>query len=368
MYTLSGAPFELSAFSSASGEAITHFNQPITITLTYSDTEILGDESTLKLFYWDPTWQTWLALPGGADVKNNLLVAHSDHFSIFDASTQDWQASRLPSLSAFQVADYTGAAIYRVPHLRPARSRRAAALPGPDLQHPGGGQRLWPDPGWLGGHGLVAGDRRYPPQHARHAQLSGRRHLLHRPQRRFHLLLKDTDWRIGTPPMSSSSASRQQCRRRQILLDGVGQDRQVYYFGETMTGSANRASYQAWDSCSGGIPVNQRTVDLAVVAEPGGQTLRQAAHLPLLERDQAISSICDETSPSYTDPATYPLDITYANGRYRIAFITAAGPHRLGPRLVLRRPFGPELLRARGLSEIQVQHDADGDGDFTDDL
>jgi hypothetical protein len=49
------------------------------------------------------------------DVQNKLLTAYSDHLTIFDYKADDWEAARLPSLEAFQVSTFTGAATYALP-------------------------------------------------------------------------------------------------------------------------------------------------------------------------------------------------------------------------------------------------------------
>jgi hypothetical protein len=78
----------------------------------------------LRLFFYDETCAVesklpgadcWKPLPSTVDVQNKLLTAYSDHLTIFDYKADDWEAARLPSLEAFQVSTFTGAATYALP-------------------------------------------------------------------------------------------------------------------------------------------------------------------------------------------------------------------------------------------------------------
>ena len=76
--------FELTAEDSIGSPVIT-FNLPLTITLTYTDTDIFGfPENTLGLYYWNDLTSTWTdsvtTCPGGAYTRNldgNILVLPS---------------------------------------------------------------------------------------------------------------------------------------------------------------------------------------------------------------------------------------------------------------------------------------------------
>ncbi|CAG1008547.1 hypothetical protein ANRL4_03903, partial [Anaerolineae bacterium] len=87
-----------------------------------------------------------------------------------------------------------------------------------------------------------------------------------------------------------------------------------------------------------------------------------------------ITSICDETFSSWIDQAAYPLDVTYPNQRYRVAFVRQQDDP--ATQTYYRRDWAHEWLysisaqnffmRSR-LKEIQVQHDANSNGNFSDD-
>jgi hypothetical protein len=85
--------FELSAEASI-GNPVTTFNLPLTITLTYTDTDIIGfPENALGLYYWNGLTSTWTdavtTCPGGAYTRNldgNILalpLCHLTEFGLF---------------------------------------------------------------------------------------------------------------------------------------------------------------------------------------------------------------------------------------------------------------------------------------------
>ena len=121
--SLGGHPMELTAMGAESGEEITQFNQPVTITVQYTDEEAerllkragMQDETSLSLFYYDETENTWIPLPTSVDPDANQFTAVTDHFSLFDFQAQNWEAARLPSLDGFQLSGFTGAGSYSYP-------------------------------------------------------------------------------------------------------------------------------------------------------------------------------------------------------------------------------------------------------------
>jgi len=72
-------------YSAASeGVAVTTFSQAVSLTMTYTDTQIEGlDESTLSIHYWNETTQAWVALTTTVDQANNTLTATTDHLTYF---------------------------------------------------------------------------------------------------------------------------------------------------------------------------------------------------------------------------------------------------------------------------------------------
>lgn len=117
--SLSRWPFEIIATGTASGAEVHQFKRPLEIVLHYEETWLQGDEESLALFYYNDKEQSWLPLPSRVDAENNLLIAHTDHLTIFDFDIQNWEAARLPGLDGFQVGEFTGAAQYRYAFVLP---------------------------------------------------------------------------------------------------------------------------------------------------------------------------------------------------------------------------------------------------------
>ena len=118
-FALSGLAFEVTARGQDSQADLHQFAQPLSITLHYDESQLPGDERFVQLYYFDETFQDWVALPGRVDIQNNTITAQSDHLTIFDVGVSDWQEARLPSLQPYQVAPFTGAAAFSLPFWTP---------------------------------------------------------------------------------------------------------------------------------------------------------------------------------------------------------------------------------------------------------
>ncbi|MEW5872532.1 MAG: SpvB/TcaC N-terminal domain-containing protein [Chloroflexota bacterium] len=114
-FSLSGAPFEIVARSQADQVEVRHFEQPLSIEVAYDAEQFAGQEANLRLYYYDEARRDWQMLPTQVDTANQRLTATSDHLTVFDISTTSWEESRLPSLQAFQVSAFSGAANYSLP-------------------------------------------------------------------------------------------------------------------------------------------------------------------------------------------------------------------------------------------------------------
>ncbi len=106
---LSGTPFEILAIGQSSGKEIHQFSQPLNITLAYTGTR------ELSVFYYDTEKVDWLPLTTYYDREAGLLVAQTDHLSLFDTDVNDWQAAEMPTVKDAQVAQQTGASTYSYP-------------------------------------------------------------------------------------------------------------------------------------------------------------------------------------------------------------------------------------------------------------
>jgi len=78
-----GASFIVAAHN-GSDQPVTQFGVPITITVNYSDADVIGiDESQLKLYYWDGS--NWIVIPTFVDTNSNTLTASLNHLTEFSA-------------------------------------------------------------------------------------------------------------------------------------------------------------------------------------------------------------------------------------------------------------------------------------------
>ena len=63
---------------------VTTFTKTITITMSYTNSQIQGlDESNLKIYYWNTTTSQWIALTSTVDKVNNIITATTTHFTYF---------------------------------------------------------------------------------------------------------------------------------------------------------------------------------------------------------------------------------------------------------------------------------------------
>ena len=82
-FQLLGQVFTIDATATDSSP-VTHFAQPFTLVVTYSEAEVQGiDEQSLTLHYWHEGQQTWIAIPTTVDAANNRLTAILDHLTTF---------------------------------------------------------------------------------------------------------------------------------------------------------------------------------------------------------------------------------------------------------------------------------------------
>ncbi len=70
--------------ATAGTAAVTTFNQTVTLTITYTDSQISGlNESSLKVYYWNATTSQWVALTTTINAPTNTLTATTNHFTYF---------------------------------------------------------------------------------------------------------------------------------------------------------------------------------------------------------------------------------------------------------------------------------------------
>ncbi|MFZ5922112.1 MAG: SpvB/TcaC N-terminal domain-containing protein, partial [Chloroflexota bacterium] len=115
-YSLSGNEFEIEAFADVNDQELAQFDNDVTLEVQYDETGIdPRREADLHLYYYNPETGEWEMLPTFVDTEKNTLVARTNHFTVFDFNFHDWQASHIPTVDAFQVSNFTGAATYSLP-------------------------------------------------------------------------------------------------------------------------------------------------------------------------------------------------------------------------------------------------------------
>src|SRR5690606_27242212 len=106
---------EVLAVGEKSKQNIHQFNSDLTIQMKYNDEDLKRwTAEELTIYYFNEADNDWYPLETTVDTKARTLTAKVDHLTIFDYKSSSWQASRLPSVDEFQVADFTGAATYAV--------------------------------------------------------------------------------------------------------------------------------------------------------------------------------------------------------------------------------------------------------------
>ena len=81
-FMVGGYVYQFSA--TANGQAVTSFDQELTLTFTYTDDQIEDlDESSLTVYRWDETASEWVALTSTVDAVNNTVTATTTEFSEF---------------------------------------------------------------------------------------------------------------------------------------------------------------------------------------------------------------------------------------------------------------------------------------------
>ena len=76
--------FDLGAYEYATGNPVTHFQQPVTLSVQYEDGEIEGlGECWLALHTWDEANSVWETIPTTVDAARDRAVAQVDHFTMY---------------------------------------------------------------------------------------------------------------------------------------------------------------------------------------------------------------------------------------------------------------------------------------------
>jgi RHS repeat-associated protein len=363
-HSLSGRPIEILAETQDTHEPFTQFAQPVTIELTYADAEVQGSETSLSVFWYDPLLGTWRPLPTLVDPDANVLTAQTDHLTVFDFNTQDWEAARLPNVAAFQVAPFTGAATYsmqlEVPPgpggLQPSLtlSYNSQVVDGADNRT----QASWVGMGWSLDTGYIQRNMHGTLEHSEDDTFT----LVAAGVSSLLLPVPDADGDPNTDDYKTADDSFWRIRRyRSMVLSGYWQDTS-YWLVWDKSGNKYTFSpgpyYPEYPGCF--APTLQRWQwPITSVRNAFGQELTYG----YAYEDKISRNNCDSQYQSYHNVAVYPVEIRYPNGRYRIAFVRAADRTDHDPSWGVDYQAYTLFQRSR-LTEVRVEHDANGDGTF----
>ncbi|HKZ55072.1 MAG TPA: SpvB/TcaC N-terminal domain-containing protein, partial [Anaerolineales bacterium] len=364
--TLSGHAFEILAEAAGTGKAIERFDQPISITLRYEEASVRGDEHSLTIFYYDETLGTWRPLPTTVDTAANVLTARTEHLSTFDYNTQNWQAARTPSVAAFQVSTFTGAATYALPLALP---------PGPGGLQPSlslsynsqavdaAGSRTqasWVGMGWSLETGSIQRDMHgtldYEGDDTFTLNAGGVSSLL------LHAA-DGTDSRGAYQEYRTAEESFWRVRRYPAVGRlGYASEDDVWIAwdkGGTQYRFDPGPYYPDYRNC--GVEMLRRWQwPLAQVTDRFGQSIRYE-----YATETKVTKKCEgpltQVDQSYHAVAVYPAVIRYPHNRYRAVFVRTARTD-YDPAWLDQQSF--TLYQRSLLSEVRVEQDADGDGTF----
>jgi RHS repeat-associated protein len=342
--SLGGHPMELTAIGRASGMEISQFNQPITITVQYTDEEAerqlknagMKDENSLTLFYYDEAQGTWYPIPTRVDADTNTLTAITTHFSLDDFKAQNWEAARLPTMDGFQVAGFTGAATYSYPIQVP---------PGPGGLQPSlelsynsqevdaassRTQASWVGMGWSLDTGYIQRNMNGTPNYLGDDTFT----LVMKGA--GGLLLPITDQDSDSNTIDYRLASDNLWRIRQYLATGdvwgypgdkstwviFTPDGTQYYFGAS-DGMGGHAWYNAYPSTCASITMTTWKWGLSRVRNIFGKELYYSYNAEYSPSPKYIGD-CDGYRATINE-ALYPDSISYGNSRYRVIFVREGG-------------------------------------------
>ncbi|MDR3566221.1 MAG: hypothetical protein P4N59_32950, partial [Negativicutes bacterium] len=113
--SLSGHPFEIMAIDPLTNQPISQFKSNFSIYVTYDPEQYSGEEDELRLFYFDYQTDHWEVMQSAADPVNHVLIAQSNHLTVFDMDAVGNASLPLPNLDGAGNSDYTGAATYSYP-------------------------------------------------------------------------------------------------------------------------------------------------------------------------------------------------------------------------------------------------------------
>ena len=311
----------------------------------------------MRLYGYNATSGGWEPLlDQRVDAVNNLLIASTDHFTIFDTYNSGWQSAETPTMSMFQHSGFTGAASFSMPIKVP---------PGPGGFQPSlslsynsqvvdsvttDSQASWAGMGWSldaggyierNGFGTKATN---DDSYSLNANgMSGE--LWIGADGRYHL----ADENFAKITYNSANDSW-------VIFDKTGTQ---YYFEES-------AGYTKFVDCPGSSSDVNEVLTwrwmLKRVVNIYGQTMTYT-----YDRETKTATTINNQGCTVVHNVvnfTYPKEIVYANGRYRIRFARINRYDYKPEWLTLYLTGVYKTFQKSLLNQILVEQDADGNGTF----
>ncbi len=303
----------------------------------------------MTLFYYDVEKATWIPLPTQFDPQAGVLRATSDHLTVFDTDANNWQAARLPGVSSFQVAQFTGAATYSYPlwvppgpgGLQPSLSLsyNSQVVDGGFAQRT---QASWVGMGWSLDTGYIERDMHGTMDDTSADDdtfsivTNGVSDMLLMGSDGYYHTVNESFWRIYRDTTANSWT----------VWDKVGN---IYKFG---TDAQSRADYPWFNfNCNNTFQEQPKTWRWALkeIQNPAGQKLT----FSYTKDTKSSAHPCDASKSYTTDLAMYPSQIDYSNGKYRVLFnLEARSDYRNTWNTTSSRTF----YQQRRLNSVSIIH------------
>jgi hypothetical protein len=353
--SLSGSPFEITAVSENTKMEVSKFGKPVEIQVKYDESELSGDEGDLRLYWYDTSTKKWEPLLNQwVDVENNLLIASTDHFTVFDTYNSGWQSAETPTMSFFQHSGFTGAASFSMPIKVPAGP--GGFQPSLSLSYSSqvvdsvttDSQASWAGMGWsfdAGGYIERNGFGTIPTNDDSYSLnangMSGELWIDANGQ--YHL----ADENFYKIAYNSGNDSW-------VILDKTGTQ---YYFEES-------AGYLRIEDYPGETTVEEVLTWRWMLKRVVNIYGQEMTYNYVRESQSATTTNQGCTIVHNVVNYIYPQEIVYANGRYRISFNRIARKDYKPEWLTLYLTGVYKTFQKSLLREILVEQDANGDGTF----
>jgi len=370
--TLSGNPFQIVSKGQNSQQSIRKFSKKATIEMSYDPKAWGGKANFLVMYYYDEDSQSWVPLPSRVDTQRHVLIATTDHLTIFDANATDWEGTHLPGVKGWQVSNFTGAATYSYPlqmpdgpgGLKPSLTLNydSQVVDSATLETQAG----WVGMGWSLETGYIQRNMNGTPDDVNDDTFSlvigGMEHMLLPDSSGYYHTADETFWRLQMNGANRASDSTW------TAWDKTGT---VYKFED-------QAKYLIFDNCHDHFGQNENylgtTCDewhpvwrwsMTKVKNVFGQELTYTYSHETKQLSFA-GMTCDNQGGGLciftVDVAVTPNTIVYPNGRYRVKFETATRADYSSdwaPNNAKRVFFSRSKLTA-----VRVEQDGNGDGVF----